>query len=149
MEKHNKLAALLTKGTSGGGSLAASVYNLTIRSMAAASCTMDPVVRRLPGSMTVERTRALCSRAFGVDYDLVRLRFRTGGDDNGCLPVEMDEDHRTLDYYGLCDGAEVLVDEADPRAVALESERTERDLERRMADHGRTIAAMQKAKTGR
>ena len=63
--------------SAGGCSLAAAVINVTIKSMEASSCSMDPLVRRLPGSLTVGRLKALCARAFGLDVDLMSLHFRT------------------------------------------------------------------------
>mmetsp|Transcript_2947 Transcript_2947/g.8036 ORF Transcript_2947/g.8036 Transcript_2947/m.8036 type:complete len:602 (-) Transcript_2947:50-1855(-) len=147
MEKHNNLATFLKNGTKNGGTLATSVYNVTIKSMAASSCTMEPIVRRLPGTMTVERMKALCSRTFDVDFDLVCLRFHTDKADS--FPIEMDEDDRTLDYYGLCDGAEVLVDEVDVRARELDAKRNDEDLEKRMSELDRSIKAMQNVKIRR
>lgn len=58
-------------------SLASSVCNVTISSMAASSCSMEPLIRRLPDTLTVGRLKALCARAFGLDMDLMSLHFRT------------------------------------------------------------------------
>lgn len=146
-EKHKNLTIYLKNRMERGGNLAESIYNITIKSMAASSCTMEPIVRRLPGTMNVERMKAMCSRTFNVDYDLIRLRFRTDNADS--LPIEMEEDSKTLDYYGLCDGAEVLVDEVDLRARALDSKRNEEQLEERILEHDRSIAVLQNAKTQR
>ena len=146
-EKHKNLAIFLKNGMGKGGNLATSIYNITIKSMAASSCTMEPVVRRLPGTMNVERMKALCSRIFDVDYDLICLRFRTDKTDS--LPIEMDEDCKTLDYYGLCDGAEVLVDEVDVQARALDSKKNDDDLEKRMFELDRSITAMQNIRVRR
>jgi hypothetical protein len=146
-EKHKNLTIYLKNRMERGGNLAESIYNITIKSMAASSCTMEPIVRRLPGTMNVERMKAMCSRTFNVDYDLIRLRFRTDNADS--FPIEMEEDSKTLDYYGLCDGAEVLVDEVDLRARALDSKRNEEQLEERILEHDRSIAVLQNAKTQR
>jgi hypothetical protein len=146
-QKYKNLTTYLKNKMEKGGNLATSIYNITIKSMAASSCTMEPVVRRLPGTMNVERMKAMCSRTFDVDYDLIRLRFRT--DQANALPIEMEEDSKTLDYYGLCDGAEVLVDEVDLRARALDSKRNDEELEERILEHDRTIAVLQNAKIER
>jgi hypothetical protein len=61
----------------GQSSLASSVCNVTISSMAASSCTMEPLIRRLPDTLTVGRLKSLCARAFGLDIDLMGLHFRT------------------------------------------------------------------------
>jgi hypothetical protein len=66
-------------GTHNGGksSLGSSVCNVTISSMSASSCSIEPLIRRLPGTLTVGRLKALCARAFGLDIDLMILHFRT------------------------------------------------------------------------
>ena len=146
-EKHKNLTIYLKNRMEKGGNLATSIYNITIKSMTASSCTMEPIVRRLPGTMNVERMKAMCSRAFNTDYDIIRLRFRTDTADS--LPVEMEDDSKTIDYYGLCDGAEVLVDEVDLRAQALDSKRNDEKLEERISELGRSIAVLQNAKRER
>lgn len=78
LEKHKNLVISNSNQTNGAGTnLAASVCNVTIRSMAASSCDMEPIIRRLPDSLTVGRLKALCARAFGLDVDLMSLHFRT------------------------------------------------------------------------
>ena len=80
-EKHKDTIALSeSSSTNQGGSgqnIASIVSNVTIRSMAAASCSMEPLARRLPGSLKVGRLKALCARAFGLDVDIMSLHFRT------------------------------------------------------------------------
>ena len=80
-EKHKDVIVLAeSSSTNQSGprkSIASIVSNVTIRSMAAASCSVEPLVRRLPGSLKVGRLKALCSRAFGLDVDLMSLHFRT------------------------------------------------------------------------
>ena len=91
-------------------SLADTVLNVTICSMAASSCTMDPLIRRLPSGLQVGRLKALCARHFGLDIDLQTLHFRTCTD---AFPLAMDDDENTLAYYGVSDGAEILMNEQD------------------------------------
>jgi tubulin-specific chaperone E len=78
-EKHKDMLVLSDSSSQvgGGQNLASTVSNLTIISMAASSCGMEPLVRRLPGSLKVGRLKALCARAFGLDVDLMSLHFRT------------------------------------------------------------------------
>ena len=82
LEKHKGLV-LPTAMTMGNGvnadgtSLVSTVCNVTISSMAASSCSMEPVIRRLPGSLTVGRLKALCARVFGLDVDLMSLHYKT------------------------------------------------------------------------
>ena len=146
-EKHKNLVIFSRDGIEEGGSLALSICNITIRSIAPSSCAMEPIVRRLPGTMNVERMKALCSRIFDVDYDAISLRFRADSTDG--LPVEMDEDSKSLDYYGLCDGAEILVDELDVQARTLTKNNTEEELEKRIEELDHTISAMKNIRVRR
>jgi hypothetical protein len=79
-EKHKDMVIFANSNGSAlggvGGVMATSVANVTILSMAPSSCSMEPLVRRLPGSLTVGRLKALCARAFGLDVDLMSLHFR-------------------------------------------------------------------------
>lgn len=77
-EKHKSLIiSVQNQGGSSGSNLASSVCNVIITSMAASSCCMEPLIRRLPGSLKVGRLKALCARAFTLDVDLMNLHFRT------------------------------------------------------------------------
>lgn len=83
-EKHKGLIIPALQGpngsnlyNSGNNNIASTVCNVTITSMAASSCSMEPLIRRLPSSLTVGRLKALCARAFGLDVDLMTLHFRT------------------------------------------------------------------------
>jgi len=82
LEKHSGLILPTSNQRNDGdhankSSLASSVCNVTISSMAASSCSMEPLTRRLPGTLTVGRLKALCGRTFGLDVDLMSLHFRT------------------------------------------------------------------------
>ena len=82
LEKHKGLILPSSNQGSDGdnpakSSLASSVCNVSISSMAASSCSMEPLTKRLPGTLTVGRLKALCGRAFGLDIDLMTLHFRT------------------------------------------------------------------------
>jgi hypothetical protein len=100
-------------------SLADTVLNVTIRSMAASSCTIDPLIRRLPSGLQVGRLKALCARHFGLDIDLQTLHFRMSTD---AFPVAMDDDENTLAYYGVSDGAEILMNEQDVQQKEKEAQ---------------------------
>ena len=75
-EKYKEML-VSTQGNGGGNNLAASVCNVTIISMAPSSCSMEPLQRRLPGSLQIGRLKALCARSFGLDVDCMTLHFRT------------------------------------------------------------------------
>ena len=134
----------------GGGSLSHDAVNVTVRSMAASSCGAAPLRRRLPGSLAVGRVKILCSRAFGLDVDLQTLHFRSSsssgdGRDAEAFPTELDDDDRALSYYGVGDGAEILMNEIDVAARQREAERERSAQERRMEEQERTATALQAA----
>jgi hypothetical protein len=62
------------------------------------------------------------------------------------FPVELDNDDNTLNYYGVCDGAEILMNEIDLDAQRRESKRLAEEQERKMAEQERDVAAMQELK---
>ena len=116
-------------GASSSLLLADSMVSVQIRSMSAQSCTMEPLLRRLPGRLTVGRVKALCCRQFGLPVDLQNLMMRPS---SSSLPTPLDDNDRSLDYYGVSDGAEILVHEIDERHVELERKRAQQDLESRI-----------------
>lgn len=138
---------------------------------------MEPLIRRLPGSLTVGRLKALCARAFGLDLDLMSLHFRTEVGNSVCLlfvparhnamfsnssillllwlspflqsdafPVELDNDDNALSYYGVCDGAEILMNEIDLEARRRESERMAKAQDERILQQESNAMAMQQIK---
>lgn len=145
VEKHKNLVVFSKNGGEKGESLASSIYNVTIRSLAPPSCTMEPVTKRLPGTLNVERLKALCSRIFGLDYDLISLLFRTDAQDS--LPVEMEDDDKTLNYYGLCDGAEILMNEVDVSSRAVDLKKKQEEHERQIAEQDLKITAMKELRS--
>ena len=142
LEKHKNMVISNPKATNGaaGTNLAASVCNVTIRSMAPSSCDMEPIVRRLPDSLGVGRLKALCSRAFGLDVDLMSLHFRTEAD---AFPLELADDSNSLKYYGVCDGAEILMNEVDIEAKMLEAQRLQEIQTQKIVQQERDATAMQ------
>lgn len=93
-------------------SMSSCAVNVIIRSMAAGSCTMGPLRKRLPGTLTIARMKAMCGRAFNLEPSMQLLHFRAEGEVDA-FPIEMDDDDCTLSYYGIFDGAEILVNEIE------------------------------------
>ncbi len=76
LSKH-KESMLVSQPTSlSGGTISQNALNVTIRSMAAESCTMNPLQKRLPGSLKIGRLKMMCTRAFGLEVELQILHFR-------------------------------------------------------------------------
>jgi HAMP domain-containing protein len=126
--------------TSLNGGLTVQPVNVTIRSMAAASCSIEPLQKRLPGGLKVGRLKTMCMRAFGLDTERQVLHFRAevrydtksanartksptlqptfvytslSSLQDDPFPIELDDDEHTLSYYGVCDGADILMNEVD------------------------------------
>jgi tubulin-specific chaperone E len=129
MEKHKESMLLSQSNTNHGRAIENSAVDITIKSMAAESCTLEPLKRRLPTSLKVSRLKMMCARAFGLDVDLQSLHFRSECD---AFPIELDDDDNTLSYYGVSDGAEVLMNEIDVAAKKLEEIKKKKDIENRI-----------------
>lgn len=59
------------------------------------------------------------------------------------FPTELDDDDHTLAYYGICDGAEILMNEIDLDAQKREEERMAKEHEERVAKQERDARALQ------
>jgi hypothetical protein len=62
------------------------------------------------------------------------------------FPAELDSDDNTLTYYGVCDGAEIIMNEIDLDAQRRESQRLVQERERKMMEQERDVTAMQELK---
>ncbi|KAG2487033.1 hypothetical protein HYH03_014279 [Edaphochlamys debaryana] len=120
MELHGAVLATAARGAAaGGGSLAAATVELRLTCVAAAAhAKMGTQVKKLPRGTTVAALRGLCEKLFKVKADCMALFLRAPGDP---LPEELGGaaggEDRTLGFFGVQDGYEVLVDEADPEAL--------------------------------
>lgn len=130
LEKH-KNSMLLTLSIESGSmaTIESSALELTIKSMAAESCTLEPLKKRLPISLKVGRLKMMCARTFGLDVDSQILYFRGESD---AFPIELDDDENTLAYYGVRDGAEILMNEIDKNAKVMEENKKREDMEKRI-----------------
>ena len=76
--------------------------------------------------MTVSALKQICARTFKCELALVRLSVR---DSPESYPSLMDDDMKTLSYYAVSDGSEVLIEEIDPRDLARQAEQEARQKE--------------------
>mmetsp|Transcript_15225 Transcript_15225/g.28651 ORF Transcript_15225/g.28651 Transcript_15225/m.28651 type:complete len:631 (-) Transcript_15225:188-2080(-) len=111
--KHKESMLVAHSNAMASSTISHTAIDVTIRSMAAESCTIEPLKRQLPANIKVERLKTMCSRAFGLDAELQILYFRNEGD---AFPNELDDDENTLAYYGVSDGSEILMNEVDMKA---------------------------------
>ncbi|KAG8347283.1 Ubiquitin like domain [Trypanosoma vivax] len=71
--------------------------------------------KKVPSSLTVGKLKALVRAVFSVTPDNQRLAFTTG--DSGVVesPVALDNELQSLAFYGVCDGAVVIVTDTSLR----------------------------------
>ena len=146
LEKHKDTMLSLANagcGSSNQGNIGEEIINVTIRSMAAASCDMEPLRKRLPRSLKVGRIKTMCAKYFRVDIDLQMLHFRAEGDP---FPSELDDAEHSLFYYGVNDGAEILVNEIDVEALEREKARELEDHSRRVKEQEQHVTVLQSMK---
>jgi len=117
MVKHKETMLAAAQSSSSNGAISHNAVNVTISSMAVESCTIEPLQKRLPTSMKVGRLKMMCARAFGLDVDLQVLHYKG---ENDAFPSELDDDESTLAYFGVNDGAEILMNEIDVEAIERE-----------------------------
>lgn len=146
LDKHKDTMLSLANagnGSSNQGNIGEEIINVTIRSMAAASCDMEPLRKRLPRSLKVGRIKTMCAKYFRVDIDLQMLHFRAEGDP---FPTELDDAEHSLFYYGVNDGAEILVNEIDVEALEKEKARQSEDHSRRVKEQEQHVTVLQSMK---
>lgn len=97
-----------------GAKIADDTINLSIRSMAASSCTMEPLNKRLPVSLTVVRLKFMCFKAFNLEISRQLLHLKVV--DNP-VPIPLDDDDRALSFYGVHDGSEILMSDVNDGAL--------------------------------
>lgn len=164
MTKHKESMLLLSQSANvSGASISSNALNVTIRSMAVESCTIDPVRKRLPSSLKVGRLKIMCAKVFGLDIDLQLLHFRSEVrllcirlsvfcpclckvqlsnsishrflfPQGDAFPTELDDDDNTLGYYGVSDNAEILMNEIDVKNQALEEEKRTKERKQIIKD---------------
>jgi hypothetical protein len=62
------------------------------------------------------------------------------------FPVELDNDENTLSYYGVCDGAQILMNEIDLEARRRDMERLSIEQDQRILQQEQDVIAMQEIK---
>ena len=69
--------------------------------------------------------------------------FLAGGHQSDAFPTELDDDENTLDYYGVVDGGEILMNEIDIVEQARETERRSKQQEEMIRQQEREACAIQ------
>lgn len=107
--KHGK--DLLPMGQeAAGATLAADLLTITFQNLSFASGGgLEPVEKKLPRSLAINRLRLMVKQLFGLDPELQHLSLRNYND---APPTLLDDDQATLGYFGAVDGATVFINEA-------------------------------------
>ena len=115
-ELKNKYAAeLLPMGEmsngADAGTLAAELVSITFRNMSVLSGgSLEPVVKKIPLSLTLSKLRVLVKQLFNVEIELQQLSIRCGKDSP---PILLEDEDSTLRYFGFTDGAELFINSVD------------------------------------
>jgi hypothetical protein len=108
-------ADLLPMGNmAAGGSMSAELLSVTFQNLAfgATNSRYDPIVKKLPASLTLEKTKMMVKQLFNVDPAVQLLSLRCYKDSP---PVLLDDDQVSLAYYGCINGAEIFINEVDEK----------------------------------
>jgi hypothetical protein len=92
-----------------GSGMGSETVTISVKSMAASSCTQEALRKRLPGTIKVGRLKAMCSRYFGLHPEHIALHFKA--DPSDAFPTELDDEEHTLQYFGVQDGTEILLND--------------------------------------
>lgn len=117
--EHPRLATLLAlhgeptvrravAGAGPMGSVAGDALRITLVSNEPRSCTIPPMQKRLPESMTIRQVKLIAQRKFKVPADEMSLYYRdhtTAGH-----PEHLADDDQDLSYYGVQNGGEILME---------------------------------------
>ena len=104
-------ADLLPMGKATGGSdIASNLISITFRNLSFGSGgSLEPLKKKLPSSITVNRLKVMVKQLFGLDPQLQQLSVRLYKD---AVPILLDDEVSTLAYYGVIDGTEIFINEA-------------------------------------
>ena len=104
-------ADLLPMGKlTGGSDIASNLIAVTFKNLSFGSGgSLEPLKKKLPSSITVNRLKVMVKQLFGLDHQLQLLSIRMYKD---APPILLDDEESTLSYYGVIDGAEIFINEA-------------------------------------
>jgi tubulin-specific chaperone E len=93
-----------------GLTLAADLINVTFRNLTFSSGgSLEPIEKKIPSSMTISRLKSLVKQLFGLDPRLQQLSLRIYKE---AVPLLLDDDQSTLQYFGAINGSDIFINEA-------------------------------------
>jgi hypothetical protein len=107
-------ADLLPMGKiTGGSDIASNLLNIIFRNLSFGSGgSLEPLHKKIPSTLSISRLKVIVKQLFGLDPYLQLLSIRLYKDS---VPILLDDELSTLNYYGCIDGAEIFINEADSR----------------------------------
>lgn len=107
-----ELLPMGASGSTGLQSMASEMITVTFQNLVYSSGgSMEPMQRKLPCTLTVEKIRLIVKQLFGVEPQAQLLSIRLYK--NAVVPTLMDEDSATLRYYGAIEGSEIFINEVE------------------------------------
>mmetsp|Transcript_8459 Transcript_8459/g.11425 ORF Transcript_8459/g.11425 Transcript_8459/m.11425 type:complete len:194 (+) Transcript_8459:358-939(+) len=110
LQQYGELAAgSAASGTVGGGevgSLGQELLSVTLRCVAASAGEKKEVMKKLPGSLSVDKLKLLCENIFKLNAETQEL-FTQYPDSP--IPQPLGEDREQLSHLGIQDGVVILV----------------------------------------
>lgn len=113
-----------------------SVFSISLKSQLP---DKKPVTRKLPASMTAQKIKVICQTLFKINAMSQQLWFCAN---KGARKELMDDDLKTLSFYGACDGDEILMEELDLAKMRHEQEQQEQQHENLMQQQLRDVDHM-------
>lgn len=99
--------------TDAGSSLGSELLDIKLNNVSFSATTgqqCEPLLRKLPASLTVGRLKQIVKQLFGLDPAAQQLSIR---DDKDVPPTLLDDDEATLRYVGAANGSEIFINETD------------------------------------
>ncbi len=108
-EKHGAdLTPVRNEG--GGGNIASELLKITFNNMSfAGGASNEPLVKKLPVSITVEKLKVMVQQLFNLEPALQLLSIQSYKDSP---PSLLEDDYATLGYYGVQNGANIYINES-------------------------------------
>lgn len=96
--------------SSGLTSMASDMVSVTLHNLSFASNgSLEPISRKLPASLKVDRLRLMVKQLFGLETHKQQLSVRQY---KSAVPILMDDDSATIGYFGAIDGTDIFINEA-------------------------------------
>lgn len=83
------------------------MVSLTLVVAAGPSLGKPEKVKKFPDNTTILSLKSVLSKLYGIPNDKLVLKYRINSHDPNEI---LDEDHKTLGFYGVKDGSQIIID---------------------------------------